>query len=150
MVPSLSESEFRRFLGSRRVEVETAALADVITAVLDFYESERATGLETTPQADMLLFQFGVYDWGQGENFEFDITRQFILEGEEGDDAISQLRCTVVYEPTMQLRSVGNGNRRCQSGDDLTAFKAFILASNAYMAAQHHPPKQAHIAWEQI
>jgi hypothetical protein len=150
MVPSLSESEFRRFLGSRSVDVETAALADVITAVLDFYGSEPATGLKTTPQADMLLFQFGVYDWGRGENFEFDITRQFILEGEEGDDAISQLHCTVAYAPTMQLRSVGNGNRWCQSGDDLTAFKTFILASDAFMAAQHHPSKHTHIAWEQV
>lgn len=150
MVPSLSESEFRRFLGSRRLEVETAALDDLIMAVLDFYESERATGLETTPQADMLLFQFGVYDWGQGENFEFDITRQFILEGEEGDDAISQLCCTVVYEPTMQLRSVGNGNCWCQSCDDLTAFKTFILTSDVYMAAQHHPSKHVHIAWGQV
>jgi hypothetical protein len=150
MVPSLSESEFRRFLGSRRLEVETAALDDLIMAVLDFYESERATGLETTPQADMLLFQFGVYDWGQGENFEFDITRQFILEGEEGDDAISQLCCTVVYEPTMQLRSVGKGNCWCQSCDDLTAFKTFILTSDVYMAAQHHPSKHVHIAWGQV
>jgi hypothetical protein len=150
MVPSLSESKFQGFFGGRRLGLETAALGDIVMAVLDFYESEHATGLATTPQADMLLFQFGVHDWGQGEYFEFDITRQFVLDGEEGDDAISQPCCTLIYDPTPDLRSVGGGNRWCQSRDGLEAFKTFILASDAYMFARHQPAKQARIAWEQV
>ena len=98
----------------------------------------------------MLLFQFGVYDWGHGEYFEFDITRQFIVGGEEGDDAISQLNCTVRYEPSLPLRSIGNGNQWCKSRDDLADFKAFILSSPAYLTALPITAKQTQIAWEQV
>jgi hypothetical protein len=36
----------------------------------------------------MLLFQFGTYDWGFGENFKFDLTRQFIVADKQDDDAV--------------------------------------------------------------
>ena len=40
--------------------------------------------------ADMLLFQFGVYDWGEGKNLEIDFVRQLI----KNDDFI-QIHITV-------------------------------------------------------
>ncbi len=150
MVPSLSKAKFLGFLDRCGLEVEAAALGDIITAVLDFYNGEHATGLAVTPQADMLLFQFGVYDWGQGEHFQFDITRQFILDGEEGDDAISQLHCTVIYEPTIHLRSIGKGNRWCQSREQLIFFKTFIFSSDAYLAAHQVQRRRVDIGWERV
>ena len=50
------------------------------------------------PSGDMLLFQYGVYDWGDdhGEHFSFDITRQLIIPN---DDEPYQLNLTLVYPP---------------------------------------------------
>jgi hypothetical protein len=33
----------------------------------------------------MLLFQWGTYDWGTGEHFGFNLTRQLIGEGRVDD-----------------------------------------------------------------
>jgi len=62
---------------------------------------------------DMLLFQWGVYDWydGSGERFEIDFTRQFSILTPEGEyDHMEQLHCTFRYEPTEVLRAFGAGD----------------------------------------
>ncbi|HZS24691.1 MAG TPA: hypothetical protein VFA30_06840 [Gaiellaceae bacterium] len=62
---------------------------------------------------DMVLFQWGVYDWydGNGERFEIDFTRQFSILTRRGDyDHMEQLHCTFQYEPTEELRALGAGD----------------------------------------
>jgi hypothetical protein len=124
MVPSKAASAFRQFLRDHGIDIDTAALDEIVGAMLDFYARVPASGLAAT-EGDMLLFQFGVHDRGDGEHFEFNITRQFITDGEDGD--MSQLRCTVYYEPTTTLRAIGSGNRWCGSPDGLPEFKSFIF-----------------------
>ena len=41
--------------------------------------------------ADMLLFQYGVYDWGNGKNLEIDFARQLIK-----DEDIIQIHITLI------------------------------------------------------
>jgi hypothetical protein len=150
MVPSGSASALQQFLHKRGVDVGTAALVAVVEATLDFYGTVFASTLAATAEADMLLFQFGIYDWGNGEEFEFDITRQFIVAGKVDDDAISQLHCTVYYEPTVALRSIGRGSRWCESREDLPQFRAFILGSDAYATALPLSIKRTDIEWERV
>jgi hypothetical protein len=86
MLVSDSVGAFHRFLSGRGIAASTTGLAELLEAALGFYEGVLADGLAPLPQADMLLYQFGVYDWGKGEHFEIDITRQFIIDGEEDDE----------------------------------------------------------------
>jgi hypothetical protein len=87
-------------------------------ALVDFYRDVRTTDCETRPEADMLLVQWGVYDWGKREHFSFNVTRQFVLvEGEDED--IFQLGLTFNFLPTANLRSFGRGNRWCESRREL-------------------------------
>ncbi|MBO9153362.1 hypothetical protein ACFOTA_14165 [Chitinophaga sp. GCM10012297] len=48
------------------------------------------------PDEDMLLFQYGIDDWGDetGEHFSFDITRQFVKQ-----EDIYQLSLSLIFEP---------------------------------------------------
>lgn len=65
-------------------------------------------------EGDLLLFQWGAYDWadGNGERFEIDVTRQFsILDRRSEYDHMEQLRCTFYYEPTAELLAFGSGER---------------------------------------
>ncbi len=55
--------------------------ADGIDLMTSFYLEERAEGCGIDNDGDMLLYQWGTYDWGEGESFEFDITRQLIPAG---------------------------------------------------------------------
>lgn len=42
--------------------------------------------------ADMLLFQYGVYDWGDGKNLEIDFARQLVK-----NDDINQVHITLKF-----------------------------------------------------
>src|SRR5262249_6468851 len=78
----------------------------------------RAFANETVEDADPpeemgdgILAQYGVYDWGEGEHFELDMTRQVSFSDDEGEyDHMAQLQCCFRYEPTPGLRAIKPAN----------------------------------------
>lgn len=75
------------------------------------FASEPADDISPLPDSDGILAQYGTYDWGDGEQFELDMTRQFGFDDEHGQYShMTQLRCTLLYEPTDQLRALGAGD----------------------------------------
>jgi hypothetical protein len=63
-------------------------------------------------ESDLGLFQWGVYEWGDGKGrrFELDFTRQFSLCDEDGDyDRMEQLHCTLYFAPVAELGALGSG-----------------------------------------
>lgn len=54
--------------------------ADGFRLMLDGYRDIRVEGCDLEADGDMLLFQWGTYDFGTGETFELNLTRQFLLE----------------------------------------------------------------------
>ena len=80
---------------------------------------------------DILLYQWGTYDWGNGKYFELDITRQFIEAELEDDDAISQLSLTYKYQPSAELDALGTSN--CWE-DATPDFRRFILTSAPFIS----------------
>ena len=98
---------------------------------------------------DMLLFQWGTYDWGHGEHFEIDMTRQFMGPSGE-DDEISQLSLTFVFTPDAQLRSLGQGNRWCSSVDEVEAFRRFVASSAPYRAVSERTDGNLELDYEHV
>ncbi|HXC39709.1 MAG TPA: hypothetical protein VN667_12270 [Burkholderiales bacterium] len=150
MKPSNSASKFKEFVKLRGFDASKLSIPQMVELVLDFYRDVRASGLSKSDTADMLLYQWGVFDWGQGENFEFDITRQFISVGGIGDDAISQLRCTAYFRPTANLRAITAKNRWCDSVADLNFFQSFIRSSDAFAAVKEEEPSHVKIEWNKV
>jgi hypothetical protein len=150
MKPSTSLASFQEFLKQQCLAPSELTVSQLVESALSFYQSIRATGLATDAQSDMLLFQWGVFDWGHGERFEFDITRQFISSGAFGDDAISQLHCTAYFPPTPELRAIPVANSWCRSVADVESFSAFIRGSAAYRAVSSLKPAQVSLLWEQV
>ncbi len=121
-----------------------------LDAMLGFYESERFGGACIEDGGDMLLFQWGTYNWGHREHFEIDITRQLIwdprgwitkwwftkLLGHPSIDyqAIWQLSHTLRFAPTSELRKLKSGNQWCSSPEHLQEFNQFILDHKVYQA----------------
>ncbi len=108
-----------------------------VTLMLDFYRHERADDCELANDGDMLLYQWGTYDWGEGKSFEFDLTRQFIVDDGTEDDDVWQLSLTFKFLPTNDLVSKDTGNRWCNNPDpaSINEFETFIRNSAAYEAA---------------
>lgn len=95
--------------------------------VLDYYQSSRIEGTSLEDDGDMLLFQWGSFDWGQGQWFEVDLTRQAI-EADAEDGSIQQLRCTFRYE-SGDFSDIEAGNRWCYSPNEVEDFRLFVIGS---------------------
>ncbi len=107
-------------------------------SVINSYESIRIIGASLDEDGDMLLFQWGSYDWGQGRQFDLDLTRQVIPSGQD-DPPIVQLHCTYSYGPTA-FEEISSGNLWCQNPAEIDAFRAYVLESIALRraASQNH------------
>jgi hypothetical protein len=139
---------FERYLRGRGSEVATLEPAAGVSAMLDFYREERARGCDVARDEDMLLFQWGTYDWGEGELFEFDLTRQLITG--PGDEDIWQLSLTLQYPPDDALRALGSGNRWCHSPQELDEFATFVRNSPAYAAVMGRRPARASLDYSAV
>jgi hypothetical protein len=138
--------EFRRLLTTRRVDLSGVSPRQAVEAMLAFFREAEASDCDTDADGDMLLFQWGTYDWGRGRYFEFDITRQLIPRGRDDDD-IWQLSFTLKFPPTSDLAALGASDRWCHSRDELDAFTAFVTGSPAFRAVAD-VPGQAELDYE--
>jgi hypothetical protein len=130
--------EFEAFLSRRGLAVATLSVASGSAAMLDFYREHRPAECAQMPDGDMLLFQWGTYDWGEGEHFQLDLTRQLIVSDEAEDEDIWQLSLTFLFDPVDDLRALGAGNEWCQSPHALEQFRARVCGSTAFVVCGTH------------
>ena len=148
MRPNDAQSEFQDRLDRSGLIRNTLTPKSGISAMLAFYREERAQGCPLEDDGDMLLYQWGTYNWGQGEWFELNITRQ-LISGESGDDEdIWQLLLTFKYKPTSNLRELGSKNRWCEKPDELPAFESYIKDSDAFQMVADVRPDALELAYE--
>ena len=137
-----SRATKKRFL--KRLEeagqtLAALAVVDGIASMLNFYAEERTEGCDLEEDGDMLLYQWGCQDWGEGEFFEVNITRQ-LMDGALEDEDIRQLSLTFRFKPDSKLRKLVNGNKWCTSPDEVAAFRTFIHSSQALKAVAKMKP----------
>jgi hypothetical protein len=146
-VPKLDQ-DFQRFLQTRDTDMRTLSPPTGLEAMLAFYRDVRADGCDLEQNGDMLLYQWGTHDWGQGPHFELDITRQLILEPGE-DENIWQLSLTFTFPPSDSLQALGSGNRWCPSPTELRSFETFVRAHAVYAAVGKRSDSGVDIRFEQ-
>ena len=95
--------------------------------MLAFYEAVVPVGC-ASQNGDILLFQWGTYDWGDGKHFEINLTRQFIESAAEDDDAISQLQLVFRFASDKDRHALGAGNRWCNSQSEIDRFRGYITS----------------------
>jgi hypothetical protein len=141
--PLNARQEFERFLGARGLHERDLNLADGCEAFFDFYRDLRPQGrVFELEDADMLLFQWGTYDWGRGELFSFNLTRQLIVSEDAEDADIWQLGFTFEFAPDNALMALGRGDRWCHSLSQLLEFREYVYQSAAFTACTEHPIRQ--------
>ncbi len=147
MKPNKAKSSFQQHLKDIGFILDKMKPNEGIDAMLSFYRNERADGCSFYDDADMLLFQWGTYDWGDGEFFEFNITRQLIFSG-FGDENIWQLSLTFKFIPDDVLRQLGAENRWCGNTDGITQFYEFIQESSAFKSIVGEKPIRVELEYE--
>ena len=87
--PAKALDACRAFFIQQGVNIDVLRFDSTIAAFFDFYRDERAEGCAVDEDGDMLLFEWGAVDWGEGEHFELSLARQLIFG--PGDGKIWQL-----------------------------------------------------------
>ena len=133
MKPNKSVTAFEDLAESKGGSLTEIRVRVGIDFMLTFYTQVEAEGC-TAQSQDMLLFEWGTYNWGKGTFFELGISRQFMETGTEGEPEISQLRLVFKYSPNGALAAYGEGNRWCGSRSELPEFKRFVHKNPAVLA----------------
>ena|SRR5437868_5433255 len=151
MRPNESQAGFEHFIRARHGEIQSVSLLDSVDCFLRFYVEVHASQVANeTENGDMLLFQYGSYDFGKGLDFHFDLTRQFISVEVKDDDAISQLHLTFLFASSDEFRAAGAHHVWCPQRDQLPEFRSKILSSRALSLARARQPKSVTVFWEQV
>ncbi len=145
MKPSESVAAFESFVESNGVSFIGITPSEGVVQMLDFYNAVPVEGCSGA-SGDMLLFQWGTFDWGGGKNFELDVTRQFIESELQDDDAISQLHLTFAFHPNQELVALGEGNCWCKVKTDIDSFRTFVLSSTSLIAVANEDPQGVSIS----
>ncbi len=126
------KDDFERHLAVHGISLETIDAATSIRQMLSWYEDARVEdAAPVTEDGDMMLFQWGTYDWGHGRWFEYNLTRQVISADFGGDESIWQLELTLRYTPTSETGTIGSGNRWWSKPAAVDGFREFIENSEA-------------------
>lgn len=145
-----SETEFLSFLAARGEELGALSAASAVESMLDFHRSVRADDVDLADGGDMLLFQWGTYDFGEGPSFRYDITRQFITEivdGDDADDSFWQLSLVLHFEPNNATAAVDAGARWCSGLAEVDELRQFISDQPASILAQRSSPTRVELVF---
>jgi hypothetical protein len=140
--------EFERHLKARYVDVPTLTPSAGVDAMLAFYCDVRATDCKMEESGDMLLYQWGTYDWGHGLLFELDVTRQLMRQTGE-DENIWQLGLTFRFQPDETLKALGSGNKWCESLLEVEDFASFVRTHAAVAAVGARTDAAVELRYEQ-
>lgn len=145
-----SQVELENFLERSGILKQELIPSDGVRLMLDFYQQSRFENCPAQENGDMLLYQWGTYDGGSGLFFQFDITRQFIESGLEGDDGISQLSMRFCFYPSPEFEDLKSGNHWCESPRELSSFESYIKNSSAYTKVANRKPAKTEISYSKI
>jgi len=138
------ENEYRK-----RVETKGSLTVDeFINIALTLFKDIKIEGIDSSESDnDMLLYQYGVYDWGDenGKHFSFDITRQVCVPQE---DEPYQLSFTLIFEPSAFFE-IEPYNCWSDEFDDGEAFAMHIKSTSGYQMATKITARKVELRFDQ-
>lgn len=145
MKPDLAaqvQRDFERHVGQPMDMSLTPEAA--ISQMSSFLKSVKYRTAGSTKYDDTLLFEYGVFDWGHGENFDLKIARQVVFAGAgpaDADDHIVQISITHRYEPDpfRLFGIVTQWGRELAAGQGIAEFAA---STPGYRLALQRKPRE--------
>ncbi|MCL2081745.1 MAG: hypothetical protein FWH04_00675 [Oscillospiraceae bacterium] len=138
------ENEYRKTIGER----DFLSADELIDLAITLFKEIEVEGIDYSETLnDMLLCQYGVYDWGDenDEHFSFDITRQ--VSKPLGDEPY-QLSLRLIFEPSAfsKIKAYDNWSSQFNNADD---FAVHIRSTPGYAAASKATAKSMQLTFEQ-
>jgi hypothetical protein len=137
------ENEYKEWIRKNFNDGQLTNANEIINTSLTLFQEIKVKGIVSDDEdGDMLLFQYGTYDWGNGKFFEFNITRQFIKVNE---DEPYQLSMTLFFEQ-IECKSY---NSWSNDFDNLEKWIENIKETEGYKLIKHLTCKKFQIFFEQ-
>lgn len=104
----------------------------------------KGVSLDDDDEADMLLFQYGTYNWGDelGEHFSFDITRQFTKTNFD----MFQLSLTLIFAPS----TIESDNSWSSDFNNLEEWTNHIKSTEGYQHVKELDMKSYKLSFTKI
>jgi hypothetical protein len=123
----LKREQLEEYLKREIEQIENAKQA--VDRFIYFFENYKLNIELDDVEDDMLLFQYGHYDWnGNGEQFEFNLTRQFAIPDE---DEFLQLSLTLYYSAA-SIEKLKSFNSWSVDFDTIEEWKLMIEHSEGF------------------
>ena len=115
------------------VMAQRDSLLETFAWIAEQYRNVRLPGTDLNADGDMLLYQWGVMDWGDGLFAIIDLTRQIQVAAASptGDPSVWQIGCRFRYPPPL-LNGIKNGSCWCPHPRQLTDFCARLEQSDPW------------------
>lgn len=135
---SLLENELAALVQATRDVADARCFPSAFTWIGERYRHVRLSGTDLAEDGDVLLFQWGVLDWGDGLHATIDLTRQILRAAPSpgGDPSVWQLHCCFRFAPAL-LNGIKNGKSWCAHPDHLPSFLTQMVAVPAWQRLQH-------------
>jgi hypothetical protein len=124
------------------LKTDYLTVAQGFAAMFAFYRNIRAADCPADAGGDRLLYQWGMTGDNEGDFFELNLTRQFILNGNSEDENIWQLSLTFTFSPNETMRAMVTGNKWCPrpQAKAVDYFEGFVSESQGYLAVAEVDP----------
>jgi hypothetical protein len=120
----------------------------LLPLMIELFEESEVPGCDRAECGDMLLAQWGNYEFGGPPGFTFDLTRQFFVTAFQ-DGPIFQLHVTLSYFPS-GLASIESDDTWSSDHPTLDAFRAAVEAAPGFRAVADAPPRSYLVELEQV
>jgi hypothetical protein len=119
---------------------------DGIRGLVKFYQMERIDGCDMENDGDMLLFQWGIYNFTGKNEFQINITRQLLLLEE---DEPYQLSLTFYYDVNDDNSTIKAGNFWCNNVKDISGFLRMIDKNSTYQVLKDKKAAKVEMTYDQ-
>lgn len=138
------EKAFGEFAREAGVDPAGDSPTSVFDLVLRFYAAVRVNGCDPADDEDMLLLDWGSYDWGEGRAYEIDLSREITVTGGK----IRQLHVLYRFPNAAELSGIPQGNDWWGSPDRVDEFADVLKSNVALVAAAGSEPLSVEIYFE--
>lgn len=138
------EKAFGEFARDAGVDPAKDSPTSVFDLMLQFYAQVRVAGCDPADDEDMLLLDWGSYDWGEGRAYEIDLSREITVAGGK----IRQLHVLYRFPNAAELSGIPQGNDWWGSPDRVDEFADVLKSNVALVAAAGSEPISVEIYCE--
>ncbi len=145
--PEDIQTGFDHFAAVNGVDPEKDPHATVFDLMLHYYAEVRVNGCDPGDDEDMLLLDWGSYDWGEGRAYEVDLSRQVVIPGRT-DEAVFHLHIVYRFPNTGDLAKVPVGNDWWGTPASVDEFAEALKGNPALVLAADAEPLSVEIYLE--